>query len=348
VFPSTAALDATTLWAAHAHLITVLDDTPRLAFVSPEYGSGKSRALEILELLVPSPMLSLNASTAAIFRSLAKDQRTLLFDEVDAIFGRRGQDDSGEDLRALLNAGYRKGATIPRCVGPSNCVVDFPVFAAVALASKGDLPESIMTRSIVVRMKRRLPSETISRFRRPMDSPEGYRIRQTLATWCSAIAEAVSAAVPEMPEGVEDRAEDVWAPLVAIADVAQGHWPETARNACRELVESARRSDPSLGVKLLGDLRSAFGEDLLLSTEEILTRLHAMEESPWASLHGQLLSARGLAHLLRPYGVASTKVKFEGRALQGYRRADLWDAFSRYLPCRPQIGEPEEPKEPVT
>ena len=69
-FPSEAARVATVLWAAHAHLLDVFDSTPRLAFLSPEPGSGKTRALEITELLVPNPMLAVSASTAALFRSV--------------------------------------------------------------------------------------------------------------------------------------------------------------------------------------------------------------------------------------------------------------------------------------
>jgi hypothetical protein len=72
---------------------------------TPEPESGKTRVLEVLELLVPEPMLVLNASPSAIFRTLSKRQITLLFDEVDAIWSKSGKDDNHEDLRALLNAG---------------------------------------------------------------------------------------------------------------------------------------------------------------------------------------------------------------------------------------------------
>jgi hypothetical protein len=122
-FPSEAAAAAVTLWAAHCHVPDSFESTPRIALLSPEPGSGKTRTLEVLELLTPRPMHALNASTAAIFRSIEKDRPTLLIDECDAIFTKRGKDDSNEDLRALLNAGHlnaghRKGAKIPRCTGP--------------------------------------------------------------------------------------------------------------------------------------------------------------------------------------------------------------------------------------
>ena len=133
--------------------------TPRLALLSPEAASGKTRVLEILDLLVSESLLALNVSSAAVFRTLSQKQVTLLFDEVDAIWSKRGKDDNHEDLRALLNAGYKKGATIPRCVGPKHEVTNFPVFGAVALAGLGDLPDTIMSRAVIVRMRRRAPTE---------------------------------------------------------------------------------------------------------------------------------------------------------------------------------------------
>jgi hypothetical protein len=347
VLPSPAALNAVTLWVAHTHLIPDLCDTPRLALLSPEYSSGKSRTLEILELLVAGPMLSLNASTAAIFRSLAKGQRTLLFDEVDAIFGRSGKDDPSEDIRALLNAGYRRGAVILRCEGPSRNVVEFPVFAATALASKGDLPDSVMSRSIIIRMRKRLETEPISKYRSRRDAPDGHRVRETLASWCSEVCGQVSGADPEMPDGMEDRMEDVWSPLLAIADAAGGHWPRTSRTACVELIKVVSAREVSVGVRLLGDLRETFGDSPSLTTESLLASLNDLDESPWRDLGGKPLDARRLARILRQYEITSTKIKSSGKPLQGYRREDLWDAWARYLPL-PQCAEPEEPPEPTS
>ena len=153
-FPTEAARVAVTLWAAHAHAVESFDSSPRLALLSPEPGSGKTRTLEVLDLLVPRPMHVLNASVAVTFRAVDNHQPTLLLDEVDAIFGRRTKDEN-EDLRGLLNAGHRRGAQVPRCVGPNHELKLFNVYAATALAGLGDLPDTLMSRSVVVRMRRR-------------------------------------------------------------------------------------------------------------------------------------------------------------------------------------------------
>lgn len=350
-FPDESARTAVTLWAVHAHLVEHLHVTPRLALLSPEAASGKTRVLEVLELLTPEAQLTLNASPSSIFRILEKEQITLLFDEVDAIWTKRGQDDSHEDLRALLNAGYKVGATIPRCVGKSHDVVRFPVFCAVALAGLGDLPETIMTRSIIVRMRRRAPHERVSEFRTRVHAPTGNDLRARLAEWAAEIGRDVGEAWPTFPDGVEDRPAELWEPLLAIADAAGGHWPDTARAACAQLCCAAQDRQASLGVRLLADLRTVFGDVDALHTETILDRLHHPEESgldadaPWPELRGKPLDTRGLASMLQQYGVKPRKVRQPGGPpKKGYRRDDLWDAWQRYLPPAPGEGEQGEHK----
>jgi hypothetical protein len=356
VFPDEHCLIAVTLWAAHAHMVTHFHTTPRLAVLSPEASSGKTRVLEVLDLLVPQSLLTLNASPAAIFRTLAKQQITLLFDEVDAVWVRRGQDDTHEDLRALLNAGYKRGATIPRCVGPKHDVVSFPVYCAVALAGIGELPETIMSRSIIVRMRRRAPTEAVEPFRTRAHEPEGHAIRERLALWGSTVGALAGRAWPELPAGIVDRPAEVWEPLIATADVAEGDWPALARSACIALCKVASDRRASLSVRLLSDLRIIFekaGQPEAIHTETLIERLTNGDEygleadAPWGDLHGKALGKRGLASMLSKYSVRPLKVTIGGRSLQGYRREHLWGEWVRYLPpLSPTPGESESPEVP--
>ena len=287
--------------------------------------------------------------------TLAVTPITLLIDEVDTIFRQRGKDDSNEDLRALLNAGYKRGATIPRCVGPRHDVQNFAVFCPTALAGIGDMPDTIMSRSIIIRIRRRSPSETIHPFRLREQESAGHQLRDGLASWARDVGRATGDAWPAMPEGVVDRPAEVWEPLIAVADAAGGEWPARARTACLALVKVAAERRASLGIRLLADLRIIFGEAIALHTETILERLHKGEahgleaDAPWAELQGKPLGDRGLATMLKKYDVAPLKVKVGGVALKGYRREHLWDAWQRYLPPSshsPKEEEPEEPREP--
>lgn len=340
-FPAEAAYVAVVLWDAHTHLLDCFDSTPRLAFLSPEPGSGKTRALEIVETLVPRPMGAVNATPAALFRSVSDDKGrpTILFDEIDTVFGPKAKDN--EELRGLLNAGHRRSGVSYRCVGDGSTqrVVAFPSYAALALAGLGHLPDTILTRSVAIRMRRRAPNEQVEPFRQRLHEPQGHALRNRLAAWAKQVRPLVDGVFPEMPEGVTDRPADVWEPLLAVADAAGGLWPQRARKACVELVKASQTDDRgSLGIRLLTDLREVFAEKDRMPTGHILDALHELEEAPWASLGGKPLDARGLSRLLREYVTASNKpisarnIKTDTGVAKGYYADDLRDAWTRYCP----------------
>lgn len=331
-YPSKDASVAHALWVAHTHTMSEWESTPRIAFLSPEPGSGKSRALEVTELLVPRPILAVNTTPAYLFRKVADPEGppTLLYDEIDTVFGPRAKEN--EDIRGMLNAGHRKGAVAGRCVvrGKQVLTEELPAYCAVALAGLDDLPDTLMTRSIVVRMRRRAPNEFVEPFRRRLVECEGYALRDQLSEWMLSVS---TWSWPSMPDGVSDRAADVWEALLAIAEEAGGDWPELARVSAVTLVTSATEGHPSLGVRLLGDLRVIFDGHDRLSTEAILRELVGIEESPWGDLRGKPLDARGLARRLGKYGIRSKTVRIGEFTAKGYERSDLFDAWSRYLPC---------------
>jgi len=71
-----------------------------------------------------------------------------------------------------------------------------------------------------------------------------------------------------------------------------------------------------------------------MTTVAILDRLHALPESPWNDLKGKQLDDRGLAFRLRQYNVKSKNLSIGGEhgpRPKGYTRADLHDAWARYL-----------------
>jgi hypothetical protein len=158
-YPSEHAKIAHVLWVAHAHLMGAWESTPRIAFLSPEPGSGKTRAMEVTELLVPKPVCAVNVTPAYLFRKVGSEDGppTILFDEIDTVFGPKAREN--EELRALLNSGHRRGAVAGRCVVRGKIVEteEIPSYAAVALAGLGWLPDTILSRSIIVRMRRRAP-----------------------------------------------------------------------------------------------------------------------------------------------------------------------------------------------
>jgi hypothetical protein len=333
VYPSLHATIAHVLWIAHTHLMDVWESTPRIAFLSPESGSGKTRALELTENLVPRPCIAINASSAFVFRKIAdKDgPPTLLWDEIDTIFGPKAREH--EDIRGVLNAGHRRGAMAGRCVirGKEVLTEELPAYCAAALAGLGQLPDTILTRSVIVRMRRRMPEETVQPYRRRTDAAEGHSLRDRLAAWADEIRPKLTRTWPQLPEGVTDRDADCWEPLIAIADAAGGEWPQIARVAAVTLVTERAERNPSLGIRLLADLRQVFGDTEALRTSVILERLLELEESPWGDLKGKPLDARKLSQLLRPFDVERTTFREGTGTAKGYTRASLSDPWKRYL-----------------
>jgi hypothetical protein len=335
IYPNEAAQIAHTLWIGHTHLIEAWHSTPRLAFLSPEPASGKTRALEITRLLVPRPVEAVNVSAAYLYRKVGSDsgRPTVLFDEIDTVFGAKARDN--EELRGLLNAGHRKGAVAGRCVKKRDTIEteEIEAYCAVALAGLGSLPDTIRTRSIVIPMRRRAPHEPVEQFRQRMHESMGAQLHDSLAAWAETVAELAYTMVPEMPSVIQDRDADMWEPLLVIADLAGAHWPERARRAGVTLVTLAAATPASLGLILLRDLRIVFRDHQALPTDTLLNLLHNLDDAPWADLKETGLGARDLARLLKPYGIGPTTFRLSSSELRkGYRRTELIDAWSRYLP----------------
>jgi len=333
VYPSEHARVAHTLWVAHTHAIDAFESTPRLAALSPEPASGKTRLLEVTEPLVPRPVEAVNVSPAYLFRKVADEagRPTILFDEIDTVFGPKAKEN--EEIRGLLNAGHRKGAVAGRCVvvGKQVKTEEISAYCAVALGGLGGLPDTILTRSVVLRMRRRAPDEQVEAWRRRIHAKEGEELRDQLAVWAEAALGNVIDTWPEMPAGVTDRDADVWEALLAVADVAGGRWPERVRAAAVALVMESKLSSPSLGVRLLADVRTVFGRAEKMATGAILAKLHELDEAPWGDMRGKPLDDRGLSRLLKPYGIKPRLVRIGAEVSRGYAREDLHDAWKRYL-----------------
>ena len=274
-----------------------------------------------------------------------------MFDEADVFFGPKAREH--EDIRGFINAGHRKGATYGRCrvVGNSVETEDSPCYAALGMAGLGWLPETVLQRSVIIRMQKRLPSEKVAQFRVRTSIPEGKAIGAQLAAWAMSVFDDAAATRPEMPEGVEDRAADVWEPLLVVADLAGGEWPTLAREAAVALVKVNSETPATLKLRLLQDLRLVFWENLRtvaetrpkgLITETLLNALYQLEDSPWKTINKGANGAREPFSTVElrnrcvfDYGVEPTHLRpYPGDDTQrrGYPLAPLAEAWRRYLP----------------
>jgi hypothetical protein len=337
VYPSEHERRAHVLWIAHAWLMDCWDSTPRIAFLSPEPGSGKSRALEVMDSLVPRPVHAVNTTPAYLFRKVADPDGlpTILYDEVDTLFGPKAKDH--EEIRGMINAGHRKGATAGRCVvrGKEVFTEELPAYCAVALAGLDDLPDTIMSRSVLVRMRKRSPDEVVESWRLRTKGAEAQALKTRLEEWSAAAGkELVGDFWPEMPHGVEDRDADVWEALLAVADLAGGRWSNAARVTAVTLVTASRRRPPSIGVLLLYDIKKVFDDSKsdTLTAKEIIEGLVAMPESPWKTIRkGEPIDDRSLSTRLRKYDIASKSHRDGKTVFKGYSLGQFTDAWKRYV-----------------
>jgi hypothetical protein len=338
-YPSEHAQVAHTLWIAHTWLMDCWDSTPRIAFLSPEPGSGKSRCIEVTGPLVPRPVHAVNVSSAYLFRKISDEENgrpTILYDEIDTVFGYKTSGEN-EDVRGLLNAGHRKGAVAGRCVirGKTVETEELPVYCAVAMAGLNDVPDTLMTRSVIVRMRRRAPNELVEPWRARLNEPEAYDLADRLSEWANEAKYRIT--WPVMPDQIQDRNADVWEALLAVADAVGGEWPKRARVAAVALVAEAQTRPPSLGIMLLRDIRKVFKHQKLnaMATKDILDALVLMVESPWGDLRGKPLDNRALARYLDKYDVKPKNIRIGEKVLKGYEASDLADPWARYLGDEP-------------
>ena len=331
ILPTVEAAHAVVLWVACTHALPGLPAAPRLAITSAVKRSGKTRLLDVVEGLAHEPLPVMNATVAAVFRSLGVEHPpTLIFDEVDTIFGSKRVAENNEDLRGLLNAGFQRGKDALRCVGPQQTPTLFPTFAMAVLAGIGGLPDTIVDRAVNVRMKRRRGGEEVSPFRERRDRPGLNAVKTELAVWLATPAvHALLERAEPADLGLEDRAADVWEPLIMVADLAGGHWPDWARAAGKKLTEENAddERDDSAGVRLLHDLRHVF--EIVLSdfapTDILLQHLRAIEDAPWRE---EDLNGHRLGRELRAFGIRSTRDSSGSK--RGYKRSAFTDAWERY------------------
>ena len=347
---------AVALWVAHSWAIEAARATPYVWVTSAEPECGKTRLLEVTQELAREPLSTMNISDAALFRAIDQRKPTLFLDEVDAIFSKKAQERGAKDeLRALLNAGYRRGQHVYRMGGGNNTTLEsFEVFGAKMLAGLGSLPPTLASRCVRVELTRRRQDEHVEDFY-PDELEEADSLRLWLDSWAGMALEPLRAERPARVGGLRDRVNEVWRPLLAIAEAGGERWATRARRAAVALSADVE-DDSSWGLLLLADIRTVFEERDAerVATTDLLCQLGRFEESPWGewwlntSTDEPTKGApRRLAQLLRPYGIHSHKVRTSDRAAWGYKRESFLDAWERFLPTRVLTEQTEQTEQPA-
>ncbi|MEA1048582.1 DUF3631 domain-containing protein [Lamprobacter modestohalophilus] len=326
VLPDGAAV-ALPLWILGSYAFDAFRIWPKLTITSPEKRCGKSTLLSgLLAPMVHRGLVASSISPAAVFRVIEAWKPTLLIDEADTFL--HGND----ELRGVINSGHTKsGAFVVRTVGDDHEPKKFSTWAPMAIAMIKTPPGTILDRSVVIQLRRRLPGETAAKL------PLGFEdtcldLRRRCKRWAEDYSETLRTVAPALPRSANDRALDNWTPLLAIAETIGGDWPELARAAFVHL--TLEDDDDSIGPMILEDIRRVFTETRRerLHSVELLNNLLELEERPWSEWrHGKPLTSTGLARLLKPFKIKSQQLRINSTNRHGYELAQFRDAFERYL-----------------
>jgi hypothetical protein len=320
---------AVALWILHAHAFDASAISPRLVITSPEKRCGKTTLLRVIHGLVPKALAAANITAAAVFRTVEKVRPTLLIDEADTFLA------ESEELRGVLNSGHCRDGQVIRLVGDGHDPRAFSTWCPTVIAAIGKVSGTIEDRSILVRMRRRRPDETISRLCDDKTVQLPALARQA-RRWTDDRRADLSRSDPLIPPELNDRAADNWRPLLAIADQARGGWERWARSAAVKLSAEGATDQESMRTLLLADVREAYRirSTDRMSSGDIVVYLTRLDDRPWSELsRGKPMTKNTLARFVKPFGIKSGTIRLDGdRTAKGYYLAAFDDAFARYLP----------------
>jgi hypothetical protein len=354
VLPKWAA-ETLALWTMHTYAYHLGHVSTYLGIESPVRRCGKTTLLGLISKLGHRTMASANISSPAVFRAIDETRPTLLIDETDMFLNKN------DELKGILNAGYTKEtAFVVRVAGRRHVessslsrrssteggrlmskvesskengkvsrLARFSCWCPKVIATIGRLPETLADRCILIRMQRKTADERCERLR----DFHGAELQRKCARFVLDQTEAIRVARPEIPASLNDRAADIWEPLLALADLAGGSWPAKARNAAEGLTAGAQESSP-IGA-LLMDILIIFvsGETGRIYSRDLTARLNEFENRPWAEIrNGKPITELWLSQQLRPYGVRPKTMRIAEGMAKGYEQQDFGEVFRRYIP----------------
>jgi hypothetical protein len=317
----------------------IFDGFPFLVVSSPVKRCGKTRLGELLALFAARAQPTVAPTEAGIFRVIEEERPTMILDEAEAL---RGKSERAEAVRAILNAGNRRGVTVPRCVGDSHKLRRFRVYSPKVIIAIGMVPDTIRDRSIVIPMQRKRPGEHVARFKLRITEPEAVALKKLIVTLVKRQTPLVETAYESLNlEFLEDREAECWEPMFAILKVVDPSRIEELRKTAERLSSEKAEADvdDSLSLRLLADIRSVWPSDSpKTASSALLERLRTLEESPWS---GELdLTPRKLARMLKAFGISSRQIRLGDSTAKGYLREEVASALTRYLPS--EVKHPKQ------
>ena len=168
--------------------------------------------MEVLASISRQGWHAVNPSVAVLYRKVDRDRPTLLLDEIDNY-----PFDDRKDALAVLNTGYKRGATVDRCKENGE-LQSFSAFCPKAYAGLDvrSIVPALLSRSITMRMEKKVSTEKVDMWIAPLVDPEAVRLRERCEAWGVEHTEQLADRQPDLL-GLINRAAEVWWALLCIA-----------------------------------------------------------------------------------------------------------------------------------
>jgi hypothetical protein len=322
------------LWCALTWCHEEFVRCPLLLINAPERACGKSQLLKLVEFLVRGPFATGNITMASLFRIVAQYNPTLLIDEADTFINGKSE------MMGVINNGYERGGCVVRVEsdGKNMDVKTYDVYGPKALAGislERHLPDATLSRGIQVPMRRKTRDEEVARLR-SASADYFANMRSRIARFVQDHRETLAQGWNDMPEALDDRAQDNCEPLLAIAHCLG---PSVYEKAVAAFISIQAETEPpkSASNQLLNDIREVLKDwtERYISSHALLTRLEEHPDMDWCTYnHGQMLTSVQLSKYMKAYGIKTKSVRVKGQGKgtpKGFELRHFNDAFNRYL-----------------
>jgi putative DNA primase/helicase len=343
---------ALAVWVLHTYTFELRDAVAYVAIESPEKRCGKTTLVSVLAAMARKPLIASNITVGALFRAIDTCSPTLFIDEADTFLAgngtMRGIINSGNTWRTAYVLRLSRAKFIPAQSRPEpgpkseeTGLQRYSCWCPKVIALIGETPDTIADRSIVVKMSRKLVSETCA----PLTELDPAEIKAKCARFALDAGPFLARLERIRGEGLNDRAADTFDPLYAIARHAGGDWEKKLHQAALALTATVWRENA--GTELLLDMLAIFlgyGREQMLSSDLVETLRSTGGGLRSTALRDSAIDEFQIAKILRPYGVRSSNIRVGSRVNKGYAAVDFREALERYVPMAALDARLEELK----
>jgi hypothetical protein len=339
ILPDEAYADILALWTLHTHTFIMEQGededgktvstlsrsksprtTPYIYITSQGPGSGKTRLMEVLVQIVRQGRKFDGGTGPAFFRLIEARRPTLFIDEIDTVYS--GAKD--EDMRQMLNGGYKFSGCIPRVDNSSaDGIRDYGTFCAKVIAGidNGHVPTTVLDRAIKITMVK--TQGKVAPFFEEDVEDEAADLIDEINAWVAGNIDTLNAREnrPAPLDGITDRQNDMVRPLLTIAE--RCGWGDRARRAfITAFAEQATPLTPQ--VHALNTVRN----HMLNNDLDKITSAQIVE------LTGE--NGKQIGTWFAAFGLKPGTYSFDGKYSKGYKLNDaMREAWHRFLPALP-------------